>query len=94
MHMLYNSDQFVVVQIDAPAVDTTPPDAQAQEGSSRTGFEIVDKTARKGIYIEGAVAQRFRQGIEQLMEGGPNQEALEDFFAGFTALAQQPLVMH
>lgn len=89
MNMLYNSDHFIVVQIDAPASDSAPEGA-APHG----GYEIVDKLSRKGIYIEGAVAQSFRQGVEKLIESNPSQEALEDFFAGFTAWAQQPVALH
>ena len=54
MQMLYNSDSFVVVafEIAAEGVDSQP---------SRGGYEIVDKFARKEIYIEGALAERFQQ---------------------------------
>ena len=87
MHMLYNSDSFVVVQFDvpAPSVGTTV---------RRGGFEIVDKFARKEIFIEGAVAESFQRGVESLVQEGPNEEAMDDFIAGFTALAQQPVVLH
>lgn len=87
MQMLYNSDNFVVVQFDVSV---------ATEGSSggRGGFEIVDKFARKEIFIEGAVAESFQRGVRALAEQGPNVEAIDDFIAGFTALAQQPVILH
>jgi Protein of unknown function (DUF3567) len=88
MQMLYNSDSFAVLQIEFGL-----PDAAA-EGGSRGGFEIVDKFARKGIFIEGAVAQRFKDGVQALIESGPSQEAMDDYIAGYTALAQQPVVLH
>jgi len=54
--MVYNSDTFVVVELDVPAHDTVEGEAHL----SRGGYEIVDKFARKEIYLEGALAQRFR----------------------------------
>jgi hypothetical protein len=88
MQMLYNSDHFAVLQIDVPASD-------AQTASpSRGGYEIVDKFARKGIFIEGAVARSFKDGVQALIESGPTEEALDDYIAGYTALAQQPVWLH
>lgn len=87
MQMLYNSDSYVVVQFMVPA---------AEEGSAagRGGFEIVDKLARKEIFIEGAVAESFQRGVQSLVQQGPNEEAIDDFIAGFTALAQQSVMLH
>jgi Protein of unknown function (DUF3567) len=88
MEMLYNSDSFAVLQIEFGLADT-----QA-EGGTRGGFEIVDKFARKGIFIEGAVAQSFKDGVQALIDSGPTQEALDDYIAGYTTLAQQPVHLH
>ena len=88
MHMLYNSDNYVVVQIEMPAGES------GAAAPARGGFEIVDKFARKGIFIEGAVAQSFKDGVEALMQTGPAEDALDDYIAGYTLLAQQPLIMH
>jgi hypothetical protein len=60
----------------------------------RGGYEIVDKFARKGIFIEGAVAQSFNDGVRALIESGPSEEALDDYIAGYTTLAQQPVHLH
>jgi hypothetical protein len=94
MHMLYNSDSFTVLRFDAtPASDTTAGPEQAL-ALPRGGFEIMDKSSRKGIYIEGAVADSFQRGVQALVEQGPDPEALDNYLAGYTALAQQPLVLH
>lgn len=84
--MLYNSDSYVVVQFDAPG---------HAPGTAAGGFEIVDKLARREVYIQGAVAERFRLGVEDLVQKGPSIETLDEFIAGFTAAAApQPLVLH
>jgi cytochrome c-type biogenesis protein CcmE len=85
MQMLYNSDNFAVVQFDLPG---------GASAAKRGGFEIVDKFARKEIYIQGALADSFRRGVEALVEAGPTEEELDDFISGFTLLAQHPLVLH
>ncbi|HSQ72183.1 MAG TPA: DUF3567 domain-containing protein [Rubrivivax sp.] len=87
MQMLYNSDSFVVVQFDVPGVTE-------DAGPRRGGFEIVDKLARKEIFIEGAVAESFQRGVQELVQQGPSEESIDEFIAGFTALAQQPVVLH
>jgi len=87
MQMLYNSDSFVVVAFEVPAAEGGP-------FPSRGGYEIVDKFARKEIYLEGALAERFQQGVQALIEKGPSSEDMDDYIGGFTAMAQQPLIVH
>lgn len=93
MQMLYNSDHYAVVQIQlATALDTGDADAPPQ--LMRGGYEIVDKFARKEIYIEGALAQRFKEGVEALIETSPTVEEIDAYLEGYTQLAHHPVVMH
>ena len=86
MELFYHSDSFVVVRFDVPA--------EVPGGLGRGGYEIVDKFARKEIFLEGLVAESFQAGVEQLAEGESSVEALDDYIARYTALAQQPVAMH
>ena len=94
MHMLYNSDSFVVVHFDVPAALQGQSGPERDDALTHGGYEIVDKFARKEIYIEGALAERFQDGVRQLVEAGPGEGAIDEFIAGFTSMAQQPVVMH
>jgi Protein of unknown function (DUF3567) len=102
MQMLYNSDNYVVMQFDDALVSVPSTASQASQALpmaqlARGGFEIVDKQARTDLFIEGALADRFQRGVQLLVEqspGGATLEAMDDYIAGFTGLAQQPLVMH
>ena len=89
MQVLYNSDSFAVVSIELPA-----PQGDAADVSPRGGYEIVDKFARKEIFIEGAVAEQFHQGVQALAQRNPTEEAMDEFIGRYTALAQHPLVYH
>ena len=89
MLMLYNSDNFAVVQFDVP-----PADEDEAGTLTRGGYEIVDKFARKEIFLEGAMAQTFKEGVEALIETSPSEEELDDFIGRFTSLAQQPVILH
>ena len=98
MHMLYNSDNFVVVQFDVPseAIDLTGAaagDSQV-EGLSRGGYEIVDKFAQREMFIEGAMAEHFKVGVEALIQTQPSEEDMDDYIARYTSLMQQPVVLH
>jgi Protein of unknown function (DUF3567) len=91
MQMLYNSDSFVVVQFELPE------ESDAALEQRRGGYEIVDKFARKEIYLQGAVAESFQRGVQALVEETPNEDReqrLDDYIAGFVALAQQPVILH
>lgn len=88
MQMVYQSDSYIVVQFDVPA------DESVAGAEPRGGFEIVDKHARKEIYIEGALADAFRAGVQDLADKDPTPEAFDEYIARYTELAQHPLVMH
>ncbi len=89
MHMLYNSESFTVVAIDIPAAG-----GAADDSESRGGFEIVDKFAKKDIFIEGAMAESFKAGAIELMASTPSEEDIDDYIGRFTSLMPQPLVLH
>ena len=82
MELLYNSEAFVVTQFTLAG--------QAAAG----GYEIVDKAARKEIYLHGAVADSFQRGVQALVQQGPSEESLDAYISGFTVMAQQPVLLH
>lgn len=91
MQTLYNSDSFTVVAFDlrpVPAADHTHP------LPPRGGFEIVDKATRKEIFLQGAVALSFEQGVQAIVAQGPSEAALDDYIAGFAQLAHQAVLLH
>jgi Protein of unknown function (DUF3567) len=104
MLMLYNSDSYAVVQIEAPMLATGRPDVGLDAGSAADGndsgrlhhggFEIVDKFARKQVFLQGAMAERFKVGAMALIETQPSEEEIDDYIEGYAALMQQPVVLH
>ena len=93
--MVYNSDTFVVVELDVPVAPGAGDILEANDAPlSRGGYEIVDKFARKEIYIEGALAQHFREGVAELARKDPTTEQVDEFIGRYTGLPQQPLVLH
>jgi Protein of unknown function (DUF3567) len=89
MQMFYNSDQYVVVAFDMSASDT-----HDAANPSPGGYEIVDKLTRRGIFLKGAAAEGFQRGVHALVERGPTEEEVDEFIAGYTLLAQQPVILH
>ena len=92
MHMLYNSDSFAVVLFDAFAEPASG--AAVSDSAQRGGYEIVDKFARKEVFIQGALAESFKQGVEALIQTHPSEEEFDDYIERFSALMQQPVVLH
>lgn len=89
MQMIYDSDAFCVVKIDLPAV------RGPGEGSlSRGGYEIVDKLARKEIFLEGAMAASFQDDVQALIGRSPSVEEIDDYLGRFSSLMQHPLALH
>jgi hypothetical protein len=107
MNTLYHSERFAVVQFEfaAPpaALTRAAPEKAVQDALAnppqdapleRGGFEIVDKFARKEIFLEGALAEQFRQGVEALIRSSPSEDDIDEFIGGYTVLAQQPVILH
>lgn len=84
MLMLYNSDQFAVVQFQT----------EDEQTPGRGGYEIVDKFARKEIFLEGEMAIQFKAGVDALIESGPSEEEIDAYLARYGSMAQQPVVLH
>lgn len=102
MHMLYNSDSFAVVHFEVPAPPALKSGSDAARAAAvsgdprltRGGYEIVDKFARKEIFIEGALAESFKQGVDALILTEPSEEEMDEYIDRFSSLMQQPLVLH
>jgi hypothetical protein len=84
MQMLYDSDDFVVVYVNATG----------DEEAKRDGFEIVDKRVNKEVYLDGPWATAFQAQINRWQENTPSQEEVEAILHSYCELAQIPLVVH
>jgi hypothetical protein len=95
MQMLYTSDSYAVVLFEVGA-EATP--AGAADGDTadlkRGGYEIVDKFAGKEIFISGLLAESFKAGVDALIQTSPSEEDIDAYIERFSALMQQPLVLH
>lgn len=93
MHMLYDSESFVVVHIqpDAPTQETSEPTAPRL---MRHGFEIVDKRSGKEVYLDGSWAEMFQEQIVAWQRKTPTQEEVEMELDRYAGLAQNPVVVH
>lgn len=95
MQMLYNSDSYAVVLFDVAVADQgIAPAENTQAVLTHGGYEIVDKFARKEIFIQGALAQSFKEGVEKLIESSPSEEEIDDYIGRYTSLMQQPVILH
>ena len=95
MHMLYDSDTFAVVQIQADVADgSAAQTASATPQLARHGFEIVDKRSGKEVYLDGSWAELFQQQINAWQANTPTQEEVEDTLEQYAELAQNPVVVH
>ncbi len=96
MQMLYNSESFAVVLFDVATDAGTVPGAAALASASLShgGYEIVDKFARKEIFIQGVLAESFKEGVEALIETSPSEEEIDDYIERFASLMQQPVILH
>lgn len=90
MHMLYDSDAFVVLRLLAEH----PAEALTSRALPRHGFEIVDKRAGKEVYLDGAWAELFQQELNTWEAGSVSHEDMEAALERYAQLAQFPVLMH
>lgn len=95
MNMLYDSETFAVVhmQADEPVATPATPESDGPH-MPRHGFEIVDKRSGKEIYLDGSWAEMFQMKIQAWQQNTPTQEEVEDTLEGYALLAQNPVVLH
>jgi hypothetical protein len=94
MQLIYQSDSFIVVHFAFPGDAAAQPSAD-RPTLARTGYEIVDKAGGREIYVEGLLAERFAEGVQQIAAGGSaSVEAFDEFIAGWAGLAQHKLALH
>ena len=96
MQMLYNSDSFAIVLFEVAAKGSTADLAPGGDAADlkRGGYEIVDKFAGKEIFLSGLLAESFKAGVDALIETSPSEEEVDAYIERFSALMQQPLVLH
>lgn len=93
MHMLYDSDSYVVVHMQANAV-LEGASSPAAPMLARDGFEIVDKRSGKEVYLDGSWAELFQKHIDAWQANTPTQEEVEDTLERYAELAQNPVIQH
>ncbi len=81
MNMIYNSPHYCVVEFQ---------DAAGEFG----GFEIMDKSQRREMYLGGTMAARFRHEVEEMIARETSTDELDAFLGRFDGLMQHPLTMH
>ncbi len=81
MNMIYNSPHYCVVEFK---------DAAGEFG----GFEIMDKSQRREMYLGGTLAESFRQDVEEMIARETSTDELDAFLGRFDGLMHHPLTMH
>ncbi len=64
------------------------------EFPGHAGIEVVDKLARRGGYLEGAVETQFRASMQQFATGEPSEELMDEFLAHYDAVLTQSVLLH
>ena len=85
MNLIYNSDQYSVVEF---GID------HCQEALRFGGYEIMDKSGKREIFIGGNWAAAFRQNVQDLIASEPSIEEVDAFLANYDAVMGQPVVFH
>jgi len=85
MNLIYNSDQYSVVEFGAD---------DKREALRFGGYEIVDKPGKREIFIGGSLAKSFREGVQDLIATEPSIEEIDEFLGQFDLLMQQPVLLH
>ena len=83
MNMIFNSPHFCIVEFRCDESD-----------GFAGGYEIMDKSSKREIFISGVLAEKFRHDVSLLIASDPSIEEVDEFLATFQGLMQQPLVLH
>ncbi len=87
MHIIYDSEEYCVVEFLAPS-------SKGDLTWRSEGYEIVAKHLQRELFISGPMAEQFRKSVQQLITQEDNEEEVDAFLGGFDSLMQQPVVLH
>lgn len=93
MQMLYDSEAFVVVHMNAHEADDDL-NMHNRGKMARHGFEIVDKRVNREVYLDGSWADTFQKQINAWNADTPTQEEVDAILETYAELAHTPLIMH
>lgn len=85
MQTIYNSPLFCVVEFTGFGTEGQHPAG---------GFEIMDKTLRREIFLGGKDAENFRSSVHKLIAAEPDAEDLDEFLAAYTGVMTTPVALH
>lgn len=85
MNLIYNSEQYSVVEFGA---DTD------HEALRFGGYEIMDKSGQREIYIDGPAAELFRKDVQELIASEPTMEDIDSFLSRYDVLMRHPMTLH
>ena len=85
MNLIYNSEHYSVVEFVAEA---------GLDVMRFGGYEILDKPAKREIFIAGALAEAFREHVRQLIATEPSIDEIDEFLGSYDALMGQPVILH
>jgi hypothetical protein len=55
---------------------------------------VIDRSRSLGAYLNGAVADAFRESLSHIVETGGGEDSGDEFLGNFDALMRQPTVYH
>jgi hypothetical protein len=85
MNLIYNSEQYSVVEFGAD---------DGRDALRFGGYEIMDKSGKREIFIGGIWADSFRKTVEVLIAGEPSMDEIDDFLGEYGGLMSQSVTFH
>jgi hypothetical protein len=85
MNLIYNSEQYSVVEFGAD---------RELDALRFGGYEIVDKGGKREIFIAGVLAQNFRRDVNELIAGEPTMAEIDEFLGSYDSVMSQPVLLH
>ncbi len=85
MNMIYNSPWYCVVEFS---------DFGGSGHHPAGGYEIVDKSLRREIFLGGQDAEQFRENVTALIASEPSIDEIDEFLTSYAGLMTQRLALH
>ena len=58
------------------------------------GFELINKLSRQGAFIQGNLAESFKNSLVSAFSEEPTTEQMDEFLGNFDALMSQQMTLH